>query len=110
MTMRKVLLAGMAVLALAGTATASQQEPNVLFICNGKIEGPFPGGHGYPEFYSIKQEHDPNICDFYKGPISKQIFRVCRLGDRCIVSGKGDAGHDNQLFRKVFEVQHAPPE
>jgi hypothetical protein len=48
-------------------------------------------------------------CSIDNGKLLRQILSVCRVGDVCIVSAKGESGNGNQhLIKKIFEVQRSP--
>jgi hypothetical protein len=65
--------------------------------------------------YSIKEtwvkDEDayPMDCYIDKGKVLRQVLAVCRIGDVCVVSAKGESGNGNRhVIQKIFEVQRSP--
>jgi hypothetical protein len=102
--MRKLLLAGIAALALVSSAYAHTEE-NTLFTCVGTIEDEVNGVYAIVDKSPGADEY-PMTCYFDKGRISKQILRVCHIGKSCVVSAKGETGNANAyMIFKVFEAK-----
>jgi hypothetical protein len=56
----------------------------------------------------VAEENYPMVCYINPGKTIRQILAVCRVGDICIVSAKGESGNGNRhLIQKVFEVQRS---
>ena len=54
----------------------------------------------------VKEEHYPMDCYLDGGKMLLQVLAVCRVGDICIVSAKGESGNGNRL-QKIFAVQRS---
>jgi hypothetical protein len=91
----------------AGMASSAQAHTseNVLFVCEGVLEGDH---RGYSITDKISEEYNPMFCDI-DDKVVRQVLKVCRVGKSCIVSGKGEQGNGgSHLIQKVFEAQFAP--
>jgi hypothetical protein len=103
--MKTFIALAIAVLALVGSAYARTNE-NVLFVCEGEL---LKDSGGYEIMERGVNAEDDYPMDCYIDPqIVRKILAVCRVGDICIVSAKGESGNGNRhLIQKVFEVQRA---
>jgi hypothetical protein len=110
--MKRVLCITAALLVATPVAEAHTSE-NVLFTCEGELIK-IKGNDG-KDYYSIVESWRspddspmPMDCDV-DSKVLRQILTVCRVGDLCTASAKGESGNGNRyLIQKVFEVQRQP--
>jgi hypothetical protein len=108
-TIATLALIGVAFIPSAHTATIE----NDLFVCTGELIK-YQGNDG-KTYYEIKETwvKDENTypmdCYVDEGKIFRQVLVVCRVGDVCVVSAKGESGNGNRhVIQKIFEVQRSP--
>jgi hypothetical protein len=100
-----LLLAALLGAAFMPSAHAHTLE-NRLFTCEGELIKE-PGGYSIYQSW-LKQEDMPMEC-YIDQKVVRRILAVCRVGDICVVSAKGESGNGNRyLIQKIFEVQRSP--
>ena len=103
--MRKFLIAALVSVAFVPVANAATVE-NDLFVCTGEL---IKDQSGYSIIErGVKEEDYPMDCYIDGGKMLRQVLAVCRVGDICIVSAKGESGNGNRhLIQKIFAVQRS---
>jgi hypothetical protein len=75
-------------------------------VCEGELVKE-PGGYEIIQRGVNAEDDYPMLC-YIDSKTLRKILAVCRVGDICIVSAKGESGNGNRhLIQKVFEVQRA---
>lgn len=104
--MQKFLITAALVVAFVAPAHASTTI-NALFTCQGELIKDV-GGYEIIQRGVKEEEGYPMDCYIDPGKTLRQILAVCRVGDICIVSAKGESGNGNRyVIQKVFEVQRS---
>jgi hypothetical protein len=95
-------------LAITTSAQAATIE-NDLFVCTGELIRYSANDYSIKETWIKDEDAYPMDCYIDKGKVLRQVLAVCRIGDVCIVSAKGESGDGNRhLIQKIFEVQRSP--
>jgi hypothetical protein len=82
---------------------------NDLFVCTGELIRFSTDDYSIKETWITGDDYYPMECYIDKGKVLRQVLAVCRIGDVCVVSAKGESGNGNRhLIQKIFEVQRSP--
>ena len=79
---------------------------NQLFVCTGELISHSANNYSIKNTWT-KDEY-PMDCFTDNDKLLRQILSVCRVGDVCVVSAKGEMGNGGQhLIQKIFEIQRS---
>jgi hypothetical protein len=82
---------------------------NDLFVCTGELIRYSATDYSIKETWVKDEDAYPMDCYIDKGKVLRQVLAVCRIGDLCVVSAKGESGNGNRhVIQKIFEVQRSP--